>query len=91
MWRPCETVLDKPVTLWIFHTDDLVCFFVVAVATGVVCDLLGSVLIAAGATAGLYRLKRGKPAGFLRHSLHRWGLVPIPGVLSRHPTTYKAW
>jgi hypothetical protein len=73
------------------EVQDVGCFLVLTVVLGVPADLLVAVLAAAGLTAGLYRLRRGKPPGYLLHLLHRWGLLRLPGVLSRHPTHYKAW
>jgi hypothetical protein len=91
MWRPCETILDKPAKIFMCEGQDVGCFLALTLVVGIPYDLLGAVLVAAGITVGLYRLRRGKAAGYLLHQGHRWGLLRLPGVLSRHPTCYKVW
>jgi hypothetical protein len=44
-----------------------------------------------GAALAFWRLKRGRPPGFLLHALHRLELLPIPGVLRPRPTPYAPW
>lgn len=91
MWRPCDTILDKPTRIWFFLVEDASTFLVLLLTLGMWYDLLLALAGAAAATGLLYRWKRGTPAGFLLHTLHSWQCLKLPGVLSPRRTTYSPW
>jgi hypothetical protein len=91
MWTPCPKHLDEPILILGLEPEDYSLVIVVLIVSSLFLSALLSFAGALGAALAFWRLKRGRPPGFLIHALHRLEILPIPGVLRPRPTPYAPW
>ena len=88
MWKHCVTILDEPDKVGPIELTDALVGVVVFLVTGFFAGLLCGLVLGGGLAAGLYRLKRGRPAGALSHWLHAQEFIRVPGFLSPRYVLY---
>ena len=91
MWRPCSTVLDKPVLILGLEMEDLLILIVVLLVFTLPLGMFWASLATAAGGVGLRYWKRDRPSGAVIEDLYGAGVVSIPGMLKAGPQARSPW